>query len=45
MKIHVRCVHIMDVVVMARALFGTSLGFHIIYATLGVGLPVMIIIA
>ncbi|MGI8316352.1 cytochrome ubiquinol oxidase subunit I [Halobacillus mangrovi] len=35
----------MDVVVMARALFGTSLGFHIIYATLGVGLPVMIIIA
>ncbi|ELK47474.1 cytochrome ubiquinol oxidase subunit I [Halobacillus sp. ACCC02827] len=35
----------MDVVVMARALFGTSLGFHIIYATIGVGLPVMIIIA
>ncbi|QAS52562.1 cytochrome ubiquinol oxidase subunit I [Halobacillus litoralis] len=35
----------MDIVVMARALFGTSLGFHIIYATIGVGLPVMIIIA
>ncbi len=35
----------MDVVVMARALFGSSLGFHIIYATIGVGLPVMIIIA
>lgn len=35
----------MDVVIMARALFGSSLGFHIIYATIGVGLPVMIILA
>jgi len=35
----------MDIVVMARVLFGSSLGFHIIYATIGVGLPVMIIIA
>ncbi|MBH0231675.1 cytochrome ubiquinol oxidase subunit I [Halobacillus yeomjeoni] len=35
----------MDIVVMARALFGASLGFHIIYATIGVGVPVMIIIA
>ncbi|MFQ3545006.1 cytochrome ubiquinol oxidase subunit I [Halobacillus rhizosphaerae] len=35
----------MDTVVMARSLFGTSLGFHIIYATIGVGVPVMIIIA
>ncbi|MYL34607.1 cytochrome ubiquinol oxidase subunit I [Pontibacillus yanchengensis] len=35
----------MDTVVLARALFGSSLGFHIIYATLGVGIPLMIIIA
>ncbi|MCP3029366.1 cytochrome ubiquinol oxidase subunit I [Halobacillus sp. A5] len=35
----------MDVVVMARILFGSSLGFHIIYATIGVGLPIMIILA
>lgn len=30
---------------LARALFGSSLGFHIIYATIGVGVPLMIIIA
>ncbi|MFC0525067.1 cytochrome ubiquinol oxidase subunit I [Pontibacillus salicampi] len=35
----------MDTVVLARALFGSTLGFHIIYATIGVGVPVMIIIA
>ncbi|MFC0216277.1 cytochrome ubiquinol oxidase subunit I [Paenibacillus chartarius] len=30
---------------MARALFGTSMAFHIIFSTLGVGLPFMIVIA
>jgi cytochrome d ubiquinol oxidase subunit I len=35
----------MDSVTMARALFGSSMAFHIIFATLGVGLPVMIVIA
>ncbi|MFC7062879.1 cytochrome ubiquinol oxidase subunit I [Halobacillus seohaensis] len=35
----------MDIVVMARTLFGSSMGFHIIYATIGVGLPIMIILA
>ncbi|MCM3730972.1 cytochrome ubiquinol oxidase subunit I [Fictibacillus nanhaiensis] len=35
----------MDTVILARAFFGTSLGFHIIFATLGVGLPLMIVIA
>lgn len=30
---------------MARALFGTSMAFHIIFATLGVGLPLMILAA
>ncbi|MEY9094692.1 cytochrome ubiquinol oxidase subunit I [Paenibacillus sp. RC84] len=35
----------MDTVVMARALFGTSMAFHIIFATLGVGLPMMIVFA
>lgn len=35
----------MDTVDLARALFGTSLGFHIIYATIGVGVPLMILIA
>jgi cytochrome bd ubiquinol oxidase subunit I len=34
-----------DQVVLARALFGTSLGFHIIFASLGVGIPLMIVIA
>ncbi|MVP01691.1 cytochrome ubiquinol oxidase subunit I [Paenibacillus lutrae] len=35
----------MDTVMMARALFGTSMAFHIIFATLGVGLPMMIVFA
>jgi cytochrome d ubiquinol oxidase subunit I len=30
---------------MARALFGTSMAFHIVFATLGVGIPIMIVIA
>lgn len=34
----------MDSVVLARALFGISMAFHIIFATLGVGLPVMIVL-
>ncbi|GMA64861.1 cytochrome ubiquinol oxidase subunit I [Alicyclobacillus fastidiosus] len=34
-----------DHVHLARALFGTSMGFHIIYATLGVGIPFMVTIA
>lgn len=35
----------MDDLVIARSLFGTTMGFHIIFATLGVGLPLMMIIA
>ncbi|WP_173917859.1 cytochrome ubiquinol oxidase subunit I [Halobacillus sp. Marseille-Q1614] len=35
----------MDIVTMARVLFGSSMAFHIIYATIGVGIPVMIILA
>lgn len=35
----------MDSVTMARALFGSSMAFHIIFATLGVGIPIMIVIA
>lgn len=35
----------MDPVTMARALFGTSMAFHILFATLGVGLPLMIVFA
>ncbi|KAB0663815.1 cytochrome ubiquinol oxidase subunit I [Oryzomonas japonica] len=35
----------MDNVLAARALMGISLGFHIIYATIGVGLPLMLMIA
>lgn len=34
-----------DHVLLARTLFGTSLGFHIIFATLGVGMPFMVAIA
>jgi cytochrome d ubiquinol oxidase subunit I len=34
-----------DSITMARALFGSSMAFHIIFATLGVGLPIMIVIA
>ncbi len=35
----------MDTVFSARALMGISLGFHIIYATIGIGLPFMLMIA
>ncbi|WP_127506699.1 cytochrome ubiquinol oxidase subunit I [Paenibacillus humicus] len=35
----------MDHVQLARSLFGSSMAFHIIFATLGVGLPLMIIAA
>ncbi|MEI5908774.1 cytochrome ubiquinol oxidase subunit I [Bacillus spongiae] len=34
----------MDDLVLARALFGTTMGFHIIFATLGVGIPLMVLI-
>lgn len=34
----------MDQVVLARSLFGTTMAFHIIFATIGVGLPLMILI-
>ena len=35
----------MDNILAARALMGVSLGFHIIYATIGVGLPFMLMVA
>ncbi len=35
----------MSTLLSARALMGVSLGFHIIYATIGVGLPLMLMIA
>lgn len=35
----------MDNVLAARALMGVSLGFHIVYATIGIGLPLMLMIA
>jgi cytochrome d ubiquinol oxidase subunit I len=35
----------MDSVLLARSLFGSSMAFHIIFATMGVGLPTMIIFA
>lgn len=35
----------MDNVMLARSLFGSSMAFHIIFATLGVGIPFMIVIA
>ncbi len=35
----------MDHLLMARALFGITLAFHIIFATLGVGMPFMILVA
>jgi cytochrome d ubiquinol oxidase subunit I len=35
----------MDTVLAARALMGVSLGFHIIYATIGIGLPLMLMLA
>ncbi len=35
----------MDNLLAARVLMGVSLGFHIIYATIGIGLPLMLMIA
>ncbi|MCP8615380.1 cytochrome ubiquinol oxidase subunit I [Salirhabdus salicampi] len=35
----------MDDLLIARTLFGTTMGFHIIFATIGVGLPLMILTA
>lgn len=35
----------MDDLFIARSLFGTTMGFHIIFATIGVGLPLMILTA
>jgi cytochrome d ubiquinol oxidase subunit I len=35
----------MDNLIAARALMGISLGFHIIYATIGIGLPLMLMLA
>ncbi len=35
----------MDNLLAARALMGVSLAFHIIYATIGIGLPLMLMIA
>jgi len=36
---------IMDTVTLSRAFFGSSLAFHIIFATLGIGLSLMIFIS
>jgi cytochrome bd ubiquinol oxidase subunit I len=35
----------MEDIVIARSLFGMTMGFHIIFATLGVGIPLMILFA
>ncbi|PLR86969.1 cytochrome ubiquinol oxidase subunit I [Bacillus sp. V33-4] len=35
----------MDDLLIARSLFGTTMGFHIIFATIGVGLPLMMLTA
>ncbi|WP_062198032.1 cytochrome ubiquinol oxidase subunit I [Massilibacterium senegalense] len=35
----------MDELLMTRSLFGTTMAFHIIFATMGVGLPVIILIS
>ena len=35
----------MDAYMLSRILIGTTLAFHIIYATVGVGIPVMMLIA
>jgi len=35
----------LETILSARSLMGVSLGFHIIYATLGIGLPLMLMIA
>ncbi|MBY0083656.1 cytochrome ubiquinol oxidase subunit I [Brevibacillus brevis] len=34
----------MEDIVMTRAIFGTTMAFHIIFATMGVGLPLMILL-
>lgn len=34
----------MDTVTLSRSFFGTSLAFHIIFATLGIGLSLMILL-
>ena len=35
----------MDNVVLSRAIMGTSLGFHIVFAVLGVGMPLLMSVA
>ncbi|RNB88441.1 cytochrome ubiquinol oxidase subunit I [Brevibacillus nitrificans] len=35
----------MDLALQSRTLFGVTLGFHIIYATIGVGMPLLLLIA
>jgi cytochrome bd ubiquinol oxidase subunit I len=40
-----RTVFFMDDLVIARSLFGTTMAFHIIFASLGVGIPLMILCA
>ncbi|MEH6986128.1 hypothetical protein, partial [Priestia megaterium] len=35
----------MDHLVTARSMFGLNMGVHIIFATLGVGIPLMILLA
>ncbi|MEC1261983.1 cytochrome ubiquinol oxidase subunit I [Bacillus swezeyi] len=35
----------MNDLIFARSLFGTTMGFHIIFASLGVGIPLMILLA
>ncbi|RLQ97845.1 cytochrome ubiquinol oxidase subunit I [Falsibacillus albus] len=35
----------MDDLTIARSLFGTTMAFHIIFATLGVGIPLMVLVA
>jgi cytochrome bd ubiquinol oxidase subunit I len=35
----------MDDLLIARSMFGTTMAFHIIFATLGVGIPLMILVA
>ncbi len=35
----------MDTLIFARALMGTSLAFHIVYTAIGIGLPLMLLIA
>ncbi|HEV3163464.1 MAG TPA: cytochrome ubiquinol oxidase subunit I, partial [Isosphaeraceae bacterium] len=35
----------MDNVILSRAIMGTSLGFHIVFAVLGVGMPLLMLVA